>query len=114
MRAGRLRERITIEARASSGTGFVQALASWVPLVSGRSAEIKPMGGSEPVIAERLNGKNLCEIRLRWNTDVSSIDTTMRVKNDRTSQIYNIRAVQNTDMRNRFITLMCDEGVDRG
>lgn len=76
MRAGDLRDSITIEARTSTPDGLGQPVPSWAPVVTVRAA-IEPLGGRELVAAQALASEVQLKIRLRRRND---IDPSMRIQ----------------------------------
>lgn len=118
MSAGALREKITVQKRTGSAqTGFVTSTNSWTDHVAAISARIRPLPagrGAETVIAERLNGTEMVEITVRSSTETRAITSNMRVEDDRTARIYNIKHVANFDEKDRYLVLTCVAGEDNG
>lgn len=111
-----LRETVRIERRAAVDDGYGNVISGgWSSTASPIYAEIKPMRGREEVLAGKLSGTMPFEITLRWRSDlaegVDRLTTADRVVNVRTGETYNIRSIENPDMRNRWLLLTCEAGV---
>lgn len=114
-RAGQLRERVYFERREDADDGYGTeegTFARLYPAVSGSvAAEIMPVRGREQVLAARLTGTTVYEITVRWCTALAGLKEDDRCVNDRTGEIYNIRAIVNPDMKRRWLALTCEAGV---
>ena len=80
------------------------------------AANIKPvLYGSEVIQAARLTGKGLLNITVRQSSDTSLVTTDWQAKNERTGEIFNIRAIddpdQHTAQHGRFWEMRCEKGV---
>lgn len=105
MRAGELRKRITIkaisdtqDARGGPTKGESTHATRW--------ARIRPLVGRERFAAQRVDAEVDYEILLRY---VSGVTPKMRVYYG--ARVFEIRAVMNTDERNRELKLLCAERV---
>ena len=113
MRAGTLREKIRTETRTSvsdGGGGFDDA---WATTESGIFAGILAKSGSEKLLEERLKGVVVHEITVRYSDKTSSINSDMRIVNERSGAVYNIAAVL-PDTRKRFIVITATTGTASG
>ncbi len=110
MSAGRLRERVRLERRTTAPDGYGNTTAAWAEIVT-VWGEIKPLRHGETVLAARLQGTGVVEILIRWSTDVADLSADDRAVDARAGTVYNIRAVENRDMRKRFLTLTAERGV---
>ena len=110
MRAGRLRERIRIDSRTSVADGEGGSIEGWAEHAAPRAASIVTKGGSEVLLGERLRGKLMIEIQLRFSSDLSGVSTDMRAVDVRSSKSYNIKTVH-VDETKRWMTLTCEGGV---
>lgn len=107
MRAGRLRERITILSPPSAvrnSYGEVDPATAWgVHAVAW--AEVLPQVGREAVMAAAETAQTIYKIRMRY---LGSVQQEMRVRlADNT--LLEIRAVQQAEHRNRETVLTCVE-----
>jgi SPP1 family predicted phage head-tail adaptor len=74
------------------------------------AARIRPLVGSEPVIAQRLTGVQPAVITVRSSSLTRTVDSSWRIRNARTGTQYNIRAVT-PDERRAYIDFLCEAGV---
>jgi head-tail adaptor len=79
------------------------------------AANIKPRLGGEAVLAGRLEGRKFVSITIRRSVSSAEITEDWRAKDERVGTIFNIRSVidpyQHTADRNKWIELLCEEGV---
>lgn len=105
---GSLRHRITIEAGShaeDSGGGLSNPWAS-PTTVAKVWAAIRPLSGIERLRAQQLEEPVTHKIVLRYRADIRA-DHRVNFK----GRIFNIRSVINVEERNRWLELMCEEGV---
>lgn len=129
MPAGRMRERVAFERRSDlshgqgaghgqpfANDGYGNRIGGWQVLtgLSSYPARISPLRGGEDVIAEKLQGTGLVEIKVRSCVAMRAVKPTDRVRDTRTDQIYNIRYIENKDERDKYVTLTCEYGVADG
>lgn len=110
MLAPRLRHRVDIQNFATtqdSNTGAVTD--AWTDYDTDVPAEIWPMSGREFVAAQSIQAGVNTKITIRYQT---GIEPRMRVKHG--SDIYNIKAVLPDPTLRRYITLLCEVGVNAG
>ncbi|MFQ6016772.1 MAG: phage head closure protein [Kiloniellaceae bacterium] len=105
---GALRRRLVIQAEnpdadAGGGQNDPWAGATTVATVWGR---IQPLTGSERLRAMRLEGKVSHRITIRYQAGI-----TPKMRMLLGGRVFNIRAVINPEERNRFLELLCEEGV---
>ena len=112
MTAGQLRERVTFSLQLESDNSYGGTVGEWEDQFT-VAARIKPMRGSEPVIAQRLQGVQPLEITVWSSRNTRLVDTTWRAKNERTGEEFQIRAVT-PDERRQYISFVCDKGVAIG
>lgn len=108
MSAGDLRERVIFEQRNTESDGAGNFTDEWVatPAVS---AHIKPLKGSEPVLAERLSGRQPVVITVRSSTATRAVTTDWRARNARSGATFNITAVT-PDERRAYIDILAISG----
>lgn len=109
MPAGELREKVAFEEQAVSDSSHGIVAGDWEEQFR-VSARIRPLIGSEPVIAQRLTGVQPVIITVRSNANARRIVAAWRVKNVRTGTLYQIRAVTPDETRD-YIDLLCEAGV---
>jgi len=112
MRAGKLRHYISIQ-RNSTGVrnvsggvveGWTTEFKTW--------AEVWDLRGREYVARQQVRAGVTHIVKMRYTTLNSSTELTpenSRINNN--GNIYNIEHVENMDMRNIELRLMCSEGV---
>lgn len=103
MRAGRLRERVTVQKRAAGAGAYRKDAPDWEDVVAARPARIAPiMAGAvagENEIAQRLAGVSAYRITMRDESALKPIDTgwrLLRLDDDSPSaaaEIFDIRHV---------------------
>lgn len=109
MTAGELRERIAFHSIAESDTSYGIAAGEYEEQFR-RDARIRPLVGSEPVIAERLQGVQPLVIKVRSDSETRTITTAWKIVNVRTLDAFQIRAVT-PDEKRRYIEFVCEKGV---
>ncbi len=114
METGKLRERVAFEARATvANDGAGNTLGDWVKQFDRAAGYSFPRDGSESVIAARLAGVEPITIETRSDVQTRAVDTAMRIRDLRTSKIYNIRSAQADAARSR-VRFFCEAGVADG
>lgn len=118
MGAGRLNRRIKIQRRGSGTDGYGNTLGGWVDLITGEPAEIRPMRSGvstvETIDAAKITAAGYVEILLRHSSRTAQALTTDRIVNERTGEAFNIRSIENPDMRGKYLRLVCQAGVADG
>ena len=112
MRAGRLRQRLILQSKATDTTSPNAARydygGSAVPWNTDTTVwgAIEPLSGKEYFSQQEVQSESKVRIVIRYH---SGVETTWRVSHG--GLYYDIEDVLNHDTRNRQITLMCSEGV---
>lgn len=116
MSGGQLNRLINVEARGASDDGYGNAVAdTWSTVIANEPAEIRPLRGGEGVEAAKLQGKALVEIRVRHSARTAQITTAHRIANARVAgEFYNVRYIENPDMRGRYLKIVAERGVAHG
>lgn len=112
MRAGPLRQYVTVEALENEIDSDGALIETWVPAFDGQllAAEISPLSGRELIAAQAIQSKVTTRIRIRYRPGVLP---SMRVRHR--STVYNIDAViADSETLNQYITLQCLSGVSDG
>lgn len=110
--AGRLRHRVTFEELVTDQDSDGAMVPTWVPFGDGLPlpAEIVPLSGRELIAAQAVQSKVTERIRVRYRPGFRA---SMRAVHRET--IYNILAViPDPDSGIRFVTLLCESGVNEG
>ena len=119
MRAGRLKQRIVLQQKASPSPeqdSYGQVIHTWstVATVWGAIDPITEASqyGFERTLAAQVRAEAEVRITIRYSTDVSGVDTTWRATSG--GKNYAIKAVIGEELHareNRTIQLLCSEGV---
>lgn len=109
MPAGELRERISFFMQADADTSYGIAAGDW-DFQFTVAARIRPLLGSEPVLAQRLTGVQPVVITIRAHDGARRIETGWQARNIRTGAEYQIRAVTPGEKR-AWIDLLAESGV---
>jgi len=106
MRAGKLRNRITIQEKSTSRNEYHDEVVSWVDIGTDPQvwASIEPLQGREFYDARREGSEQPVRIRMRYRDD---LDTTMRIVYG--LHIYDIESIQHVHERGRELVLVCNE-----
>lgn len=105
MRSGALRQRLQLQTPPTSGDGMGGQSGAWTTIAT-VWAQIDPISGSERLQAGQMTPALTHEVIMRYR---GSVVPKMRLLRAVGGQIYEINAVQNMDMRNHQLTLLCSE-----
>lgn len=118
MGAGRLNRRVAVQRRAVADDGYGNTVGAWADLITAEPAEIRPMRANsataETVDAGAVAAVGYVEILVRYSSRTAQIKTSDRLLNARTGEAFNIRAIENPDMRGKYLRLVCQAGVANG
>lgn len=107
-----LRHSVTIEqpTTVSDGQGgFTRA--GWTAYYAGY-AQIQPASANEKLFAFQKTMQVTHKIMMRYRRDVTpTIDMRVNFTVGATTRYFRIKGVMNVDERNRYVTLLCDEGM---
>jgi len=105
---GALRHRVTIEAENASPDGAGGLTDPWAnpTQVATVWAEVTPLGGGEQLRAMQLEDRVSHRIRMRYRTDV-----TPQHRFRLGTRTFNIRSVMNESERDRWLTILAEEGI---
>lgn len=109
MPAGELRERVAFYLQAESPTSYGIAAGEW-DLQFTVAARIKPLLGSEPVLAQRRQGIQPVVITIRANDNARRIDSSWQARDARTGVQYQILNVPPSERRD-IIDILAESGV---
>lgn len=109
-----MRERVRFQRRRPDVDQFGNVEGEWATLAE-RSAQIRPMKGSEALEAGKLEGRAPVEIIVRWDRTIGAGATAIvpddRVIDVRSGTVWNIRGVENRDQRRKYLTVTAEAGV---
>lgn len=114
MSAGELNRRVRFEKRAATSDKYGNAVDDWQMIFDNEPASIRPVRGAEDVIAAKLQGRQIVEIKVRYSNLTTQVNTDHRAVNAATGEAFNIRVIENKDMRGRYLTMLCESGVASG
>lgn len=112
---GDLRDLIHFQRRKKSDDGFGNQIAGdWITQFTLR-ANLKPLKGSETVIASRLAGIQPYVLTVRASPMSMEVSTDWRLVDARNAdRVFNITAVIDPDGRRRWVEITATEGVPGG
>lgn len=96
--SGRLYHKVAFDAPTETTNGYGGVVKGWEEATQAR-AEIQFLRGGEIVQAARLQGRQPVVVRVRYNNTTAMIETSWRMRDLRTSIVYNIRSILRTDDR---------------
>jgi len=89
------------------------SLANWKEQFT-RWARIEPLQGSEPVIAQRLQGTQPVLIMVRYDSDTMKIDPSWRaveMRDGHAFKYYALKTAEDMERERYYITMMAVAGV---
>lgn len=108
MKAGPLRERVTIEKPVDTQDDIGGTVRTWETVATCWAA-VEPLSGREFFAAQQVQASSTTRIRIRFREDIT---TKMRVRHDAGDSVehyYAINAVTNIQARREQLQLMCTE-----
>lgn len=109
MTAGAMRDRLRFEKRVEIEDGAGNTVGDWASQFV-RSAEIRPLKGTESVIAARLQGTQPALVMVRFDSQTETITPEWRAVDTRDGTIYAIQTAADMERRREWITMMCVAG----
>jgi SPP1 family predicted phage head-tail adaptor len=109
MSAGRLNQRVAFESPDDASNGAGGTLEGWAAEFT-VWAGYRRLRGGETVQAARLAGSQPTVITVRTSSQARRITTDWRARDDRTGEIFNIRAIIETDDR-AMLEITAESGV---
>jgi SPP1 family predicted phage head-tail adaptor len=106
----KLRQRITLQSQVQTqdaNTGEITV--TWADWLANEPAEVVPLSGKEFIAAGATQAGVDCRMTIRWR---SGVLPTMRVVYDGNN--YQISAVLPDPSNRRWLTIMCQRGVNDG
>ena len=110
---GSMRHQVKIQSQSRSADGGGSSAVSYSDVAT-VNASIKPLSGGDRLFGDQIEERITHMITIRFRRDVSYKN---RLKYDfadggvNYSRIFNIKRVINRDTRNRFLDILCEEGV---
>lgn len=109
MKAGRLRERISIQRRVNSLNDFGESKGVWTTLVDTWAA-VAPLAGREFFNAQQVQSDVTTRIVCRYQSALSTVTPKDRIQHG--ADVYDIRSVIDLDSRHRELQFMCTRRLD--
>ncbi len=110
---GAMRHQVTIQSQTGSADGGGSSNLSYSNVAT-VNASIKPMSGGDRLFGDQIEERITHMITIRFRRDVTyknRIKYSFADSGTSYSRIFNIRRVINRDTRNRFLDILCEEGV---
>ena len=104
---GGMRHRLDLQRETKTPDGGGGYVLDW-ETVATVWGEVRPIAGRERLEAMRLASAVTHRAVIRWQAGLAP-DAEWRLVKD--GRAFNIRAVVNLEERNRFLELLCEEGV---
>lgn len=108
MKPGKLRHRVTLQTATTATDSFGEPDISYSNLVT-VWADVRPLGGSENVVALHQQGEIDHLVTIRYSSVVAAITGKDRVKFG--TRVFDIKSIRNPDERNIMLELTCKERV---
>lgn len=108
--AGSLRERVAFDRRDEIDDGYGNTVAGDFTEQFACSAEFRSRGGSEAVMAARLEGRNIFGVYIRSSLQARQVTTDWRMRDVRAGTVYAIVAADNISDR-AWVYLTVQSGV---
>ncbi|HVY12224.1 MAG TPA: phage head closure protein [Alphaproteobacteria bacterium] len=111
---GDMRERVTIQQRVDTPDRAGGGTESWTNVATSQSARIQPLSDSETVKAMTLSQGVTFKVRMRWRSDLGSLDDERYrlVWETNGNQVMRIIGRQNPDAQKRFLEITARIGQD--
>lgn len=113
MNAGNLDRRVAFDALVRGQDGYGGEKLSFTAAAAALTAwaHFRYLRGGETVQAARLRGRQPVVVTIRSSSAARGITTEHRMRDLRTGEVYNIRAIVPTDDR-KFLELTVESGVE--
>lgn len=109
MRAGRLRHKVVFERYTETENDFGEPVQTWTTLHE-CAAGIEPISGGEKQAVYYTQADANVRIVTRYSSELSTLNRADRVRHGTT--IYDIKFVNNIDMRNKELHIMAREHIE--
>lgn len=106
LRSGRLRERVNVQSYSESQSATGTLSRSW-STDDTRWAAIEQLSGQEAMAHQQRQGEEVYEITMR---PYDGLTTDQRLT-DASGNVYNIRSINNHELRNHAYKLICTREV---
>jgi len=106
MLAGKLDQRITIQAKQATQSSYGEETVTWTDVAT-VWAQVSPLAGREYLLGRAMEEQNDIRVRIRF---IPNLTPSMRILHG--NKVYDIQAVQNIDSANKELVLMCKEIIN--
>ena len=113
VRAGDLRDRVTLQTRTIAQDAAGQPIDTWVTLFTGW-AEIDSLTGRELMAAQAVQSSVTHEIHMRYRTEFANPNAVANMRAVYGTRVFNIHAALDQNERRRMIVLLAEEGLNLG
>lgn len=113
IRAGDLRNRITLQTRVTAQDPSGQPVESWVDAFK-CWASISPLTGRELIAAQQVQSSVTHNITVRYRREFGDPKTVANMRAVYGVRVFNIHACMNQEERNRAVDLLVEEGLNNG
>ncbi len=110
MRAGRLRQRVTIQDKVVTQNTFGEEVITWTDYLTAWAA-VEPLRGREFNEQAMAGAELTTRIVLRWP---GTLDYRPEMRAVHAERLYNVRSVVRVDERRREVQLLCTEVLPGG
>ena len=114
VRAGNLRQRITIQQKIVTLDDYGQESAGWATVLADEPAQVQPMSATEFI---RSNAQSMIvthKITMRYRPEFINTQVMAGWRITMGSRLLNIISVMNIDERNVMIEVLANEGTQDG
>ena len=108
--AGSLNRRVAFDRRTEVDDGYGNTVSGDFTQQFECAAEFRPRGGSEAVVAARLEGRNVFGVYIRSSLQARQVTTDWRMRDVREGTVYAVRAVDSVTDR-AWVYLTVESGV---
>lgn len=109
--AGDRRSRVSFQQRAEIDDGAGNKKGAWIALCGPYWAKLRPLGGKEEVLAQKVTGTNPFELTVMSTRQTRRVTTACRAVDARDpSRVFNITAIANPDQRNIDLVMILVAG----
>lgn len=112
--AGALSEVVAFQVRSEADDGYGNPVTGDFATQFTEPARLRPLKGSEPVLAQRLVGVQPYVLTVRSSVRTRRVGVDWRAVNSRTGTTYNITAIVNPDERGAYLEMLVTSGVATG
>jgi SPP1 family predicted phage head-tail adaptor len=109
MRAGKLRHRITLQAKTIGVDEYGGPAKTWTDVATNISASVEPLSGRELVNAQTVNAEITTKITMRYRAGVIAAN---RITHE--GKFYNLQSVIDPELKHKELILMASEGLNEG